>query len=172
MGIEVLFVVGGKTQPPEPSGLSVALRLLHQCTTVALPPLGLGHHHRLHKEAPRAGHHAGQPDVPQEGLPVPTVPVPRALQQHQGYGELLAGFLEGVDPGTVAPLPLAVHQVGARLQQVRTLVQWDCPHLPTVKPVTPPDNTGQPGSEHTEGGDSIFMHKPLVISSDNCTGIY
>lgn len=43
-GVEVLLVMGGQTQPLEPSGLSVTLCLLHQCTTIALPPLDLGDH--------------------------------------------------------------------------------------------------------------------------------
>lgn len=118
MGVEVLLVVGGQAQTLEASSLSIALSLLHQSPAIALPPLLLGHNHRLHKQAAAVSHDPGEPGMAEEPLLRPS----GALQENQADRKFRAGLLEGVDPGGLAPLPLRVDQICAGNQKVRTLV--------------------------------------------------
>jgi len=117
VGVEVLLIAGRQAQAREPSAPGVALGLLHQGPAVALPSLRVRHHHRLHKQAAAATHDPGQPGVAEQPLRLSVAP-----QENQADGEFRTGLLEGVDPGGPAPLPLAVHQVCAGSQQVRTPV--------------------------------------------------
>jgi len=117
VGVESLLVVGGEAQAEEPAASCVALRPLHQHASVALAPLRLRHHHRLHEEAGPVTYDPGEAGVAQHALS------PRGAGEHrQADGELLAGLLQGVEPRALAPPPLAVDQQGAGEQQVWPLV--------------------------------------------------
>ena len=129
MGVEVLLVVRGQTQALEPTTPGVHLRLLHQRPAEAPPPLRLGHHHGLHEEAVAAFDHAGEPGVAHQCLAPP--------DQHQTDGEARAGLPEGVEAGGHTPLPLGIHQVSARHEQVRALVEGDGPDSRALLLLTP-----------------------------------
>lgn len=124
MGVEVLLIMGGQAQALEPSAFGIALNLLHQSPAVAFTSLHLGHNHRLNKQAAAVTYDPGQPCVAEQPLCLSV-----ALQEHQADGELWTGLLEGVNPGSLAPLPLGVDQVCAGYQQVRTPVDRNCMDL-------------------------------------------
>lgn len=124
VGVEVLFIVGGQAQALESSAFGVALNLFHQSPAIALPSLRPGHNHRLDEQAAVVTYHPGEACVADQPLCLSV-----ALQENQADGELWTGFLEGVNPGGLAPLPLGVDQVRTGNQQVRSPVDRDCTDL-------------------------------------------
>lgn len=117
MCVEVLLVVCGQAEAPEPSASSVALGLFHQSPAIAPAPLSPGDNHRFYKQTAALSYDPGQPGVAKQPFPLWG-----ALKQNQADGEILTRLHQGVDPGGLAPPPLRVDQVGAGHQQVRAEV--------------------------------------------------
>lgn len=117
MCVEVLLVVCGQAEAPEPSTTSIPLGLFHQSPAIAPATLSLGDNHRFYKQTAALTHDSGKPGVAQQPFPLWG-----ALKQNQADGEILTRLHEGVDPGSLTPLPLRVDQVGALHQQVRAEV--------------------------------------------------
>lgn len=113
----MLLIMGGQAQSLEPPSCSVVLNLLHQSSSITFPSLLLRHNHRLDEQAAAVTYNQRQPCVAQQTLRLFV-----AQQEDQADGELWTGFLEGVNPGGLASLPLRVDQVCTGNQQVRTPV--------------------------------------------------
>lgn len=113
MRVEVLLVVRGQAQALKASVSGVALGLFHQSPAVAPASLGFGDNNGFYKQTAAVTYDLGQPGVAEQPLALWG-----ALQENQADGKILTGFQEGVDSGSLAPLPLRVDQVCAGHQQV------------------------------------------------------